>query len=244
METTTAYPFLLDLFKQYESEPGEIRKVLIDLESFLVRRLVCQLNTRAYNLLFVELLSALRGADGLFSSRVREYLLSSDAESNRWPTDREFQEAWLTEPLFRRLARNRVRMVLEAVERRLLEKRVASGKTEKVRMQFGEKLTIEHLMPQGWRKHWPLADSTDEGESRRDRLIHTLGNLTLLTKKLNPAVSNGPWEQKHQKILDHSVLQLNEGLRGKTSWDERQIEDRGRDLFALALEIWPRPRGT
>ncbi|MBL3668424.1 HNH endonuclease [Streptomyces sp. M2CJ-2] len=34
-----------------------------------------------------------------------------------------------------------------------------------------------------------------EAHQRRQVLVHTLGNLTLLTRRLNPAVSNGPWER-------------------------------------------------
>jgi hypothetical protein len=47
-------------------------------------------------------------------------------------------------------------------------------------------------MPRKWLTHWPLEDASHE-EADRDRIIHTLGNLTLLTGKLNSKVSNGAW---------------------------------------------------
>jgi hypothetical protein len=50
---------------------------------------------------------------------------------------------------------------------------------------------IEHVMPRKWVANWPLVEGITEND--RDRLIHTLGNLTLLTGKLNSMVSNGPW---------------------------------------------------
>ncbi len=195
-------------------------------------------------MLFVELLGALNAGDGPGSARVRAYLLSLDAESNRWPTDSEFQDAWLQEPLYRRLARNRMRMLLEAIERRLLEKQVYTGKTERIKLRFEEKLTIEHLMPRDWRKHWPLPDEVDthEGEREREKVLNTVGNLTLLTKKLNPSVSNGPWERKQRSILKHSMLQLNQQLRDENAWSEGRILARAKALFKLALEIWPRPK--
>ena len=40
-------------------------------------------------------------------------------------------------------------------------------------------------------------------------MLHTLGNLKLLTEKLNTSVSNGPWDNKLVAIAQHSVLRLN-----------------------------------
>jgi hypothetical protein len=234
MDTTTAYPFLLELFAEYRDNRGLVHAVLADLESFLVRRMVCQLTTAGYNRLFVELLGVLRSADGTPATRIRKYLLSSEAESNRWPKDSEFRETWLDGPLYRVLVRQRVRMLLEALERHL-----HTGKVEKI--YFGEKLTIEHLLPQDWRKHWPLPNDVtpEEAEIRRERTLHTMGNLTLLTKILNPAVSNGPWERKREEILAHSALNLNRQL--PPVWDEASIRRRADVLFERVKEIWPRP---
>src|SRR5206468_1335713 len=51
------------------------------------------------------------------------------------------------------------------------------------------KLHIEHVMPRKWELHWPDPDG-QRSASDRDRLIHTIGNLTLLTGRLNAKVSN------------------------------------------------------
>jgi Protein of unknown function (DUF1524) len=64
-------------------------------------------------------------------------------------------------------------MMLEA-----LNSAMHTDKTEDVYIR--EKLTIEHLMPQSWRVHWPLPDEVRANE--RDELVHTFGNLTLLAK--------------------------------------------------------------
>lgn len=66
------------------------------------------------------------------------------------------------------------------------------------RIHIGEQLSIEHLMPNAWQAHWPLPESDDiEGSiARRDALIDTVGNLTLLTQKLNTSVSHGAWPTK------------------------------------------------
>ena len=106
-----------------------------------------------------------------------------------------------------------------------------------------KKLTIEHVMPQEWNKHWPLptGELTDELEVTRNRLIHTFGNLTLLTSKLNPAVSNSAWETKKDGIKKHSILLLNKEIENYQTWNEETIDARGKRLFKLAQKIWPAP---
>jgi hypothetical protein len=239
MDITTAYPFLMQLFAEFGSQQKVLHAVLADVESFLVRRMVCQLNTRGYNRLFLDMLKTL-GQDGDATvSAVRQFLLSSAADSNRWPPDAEFKQAWLDYPLYRNLAQRRVRLLLEALERKL-----RTGKSEK--MQLEEKLTIEHLLPQDWRKHWPLPDEAESelAEQERDRSLHTVGNLTLLNGKLNPTVSNGPWDKKRPEILKHSLLRMNHELGEYPAWDEACIRLRGEKLFELATSIWPRPTQT
>jgi hypothetical protein len=231
MEQLTAYPFLMDLFVRFANQPNEIRQVLAYVESFLVRRLICNLSSRGYNRLFLDLAKELGESNGGPSKAVEEFLLSSDAESNRWPRDEEFKTAWLDTPILRTVRKQRVRMILEALELQL-----HSDKTEKI--EFKERLQIEHLLPRRWQKHWPLPDG-QEAEEERARLLHTFGNLTLLTKKLNPSVSNGPWEKKRKQILEHSGLNLNRKLQ--EHWNEQEIIERGKTLFDTAKAIWPRP---
>jgi hypothetical protein len=235
LDITTAYPPLMELFARYGDDTATVHPILDDIESFLVRRMICQLSTRGYNRLFLDLLRELMKESGTPAERVREFLLSSTAESNRWPKDAEFQEAWINQPVYQRLVQRRVRMILEALERRL-----RTSKSEKIALE--EKLTVEHLLPQEWRKHWPLPDGADEAaEQRRERILHTLGNLTLLNRKLNPAVSNSAWKKKRPELLKHSLLRLNHELTYFSEWDEQCIENRSRQLFEVARSIWTHP---
>jgi hypothetical protein len=66
-----------------------------------------------------------------------------------------------------------------------------------------------------------------------------LGNLTLITSKLNPALSNSAWSTKRPELLKYS--KLNRYFHDSASWDEQAIRDRGKALAAKAREIWPYP---
>jgi hypothetical protein len=117
---------------------------------------------------------------------------------------------------------------------------------------FGAKLTIEHVMPQSREDNWPvLEDDPNEGAARHE-LVHTLGNLTLVTARLNPALGNMGWEDKKRWLGEHSLLRLTHGTLlhapptatvddWAASWDERRIRERGAYLASLALRIWPSP---
>ena len=132
-------------------------------------------------------------------------------------------------------------MVLEA-----LEEALRTDKAEERHVVRGH-LTIEHVLPQAGRAHWPLevVDDPEEHHRRighRDRIKHTIGNLTLVTGKLNPTLSNSPWEKKHQVLQDHSTLFLNKNLLsawGNAPFAEAEIEQRGRGLAGLVCQIWP-----
>lgn len=237
MDIASAHPFLLELFASQDVNGEQTEQILTNLESFLVRRMICGLNTRGYNRLFVEMLGTLKNNDSL-TERVRDFLLSSNAASNRWPDDREFQDAWLNKGLYEMLVQRRVRMLLEALELRL-----RSSKTES--LSFKKKLQIEHLMPQDWKKNWPLPEDCLQDEraetERRNARIQTIGNLTLLTEALNPSVSNGPWKNKIKAILEHSALSLNRPLGEISDWNEDSIRLRSMTLFEAAKQVWPHP---
>jgi hypothetical protein len=237
IDIVSAHPFILELFATQDVNSEQIDQIVTNIESFLVRRMICGLNTRGYNRIFVEMLGILKN-DPSIAYGVTYFLLSSNAASNRWPDDKEFEAAWVDKRLYEMLVQRRIRMLLEALELQL-----RSSKTES--LSFKKKLQIEHLMPQDWKKHWPLPDdclqNIDLEIDNRNAAIQTIGNLTLLTEALNPSVSNGPWKNKIKAILEHSALNLNRRLVEVNDWNEDSIRLRSMALFEAAKKVWPHP---
>ena len=66
-----------------------------------------------------------------------------------------------------------------------------------------------------------------------------MGNLTLLKQKLNSKISNGPFKAKKAEIMKNSSMAINAFVLSKESWSEADIEERGRQLFAVATKLWP-----
>lgn len=243
MDIGTAYPFLLKLFDVLGSRVDLLAEVLSDMESFLVRRMVCRLSTRGYNRLFVDLIKEVEGEPDQIPQRIRESLLGRTAEFDRWPSDEEFKKAWINNPLYENLTRPRLRLILEAMEAAL---RGDFAETKDV----PKNLTVEHVMPQTWQTNWPLPGKASEAEEtlHREELIHTIGNLSLLNEKLNPVQSNKAWVVegdpdggKREALEDHSVLYLNKRLCEHNNWNEAKIKERSGDLFENAKKIWNLP---
>lgn len=109
---------------------------------------------------------------------------------------------------------------------------------------------MEHLLPQKWQRHYPLPADGKVDEIERERLLHTFGNLALLTTKLNSSVSNGAWSTavdladdkgKRAAVLKGAGLGISRMLADYPVWDDSAIRKRGEKLFKAALKVWPRP---
>lgn len=241
MEAGVITPVLLWLFSS-DTPNEQITKGLHAIESYLVRRMVCRMTTAGYSWLFRDLVDRLKASSPFTAGDVIvEYLASQTANQRLWPNDRVFAESFERDPLFRILRRSRLRIVLEGIEEAL--------RTEKTEYQSVPKdLTIEHIMPVKWPQHWPLP-AGDQNDIRatddRNRLVQTMGNLTLVTARLNAELSNAPWQNKQLALRDHSIMFLNRDAldNAPSVWDEAAIEARAHRLSQVAIKVWPRAGG-
>jgi uncharacterized protein with ParB-like and HNH nuclease domain len=101
LDTSTVYPLLLFLMAQTKDvlPTEQFERTIVDLESFLVRRLICGLTTKNYNKFFLGLLSKAKKAANDHASiadAIREEMLRSEEKTAVWPSNEEFHKAWLS----------------------------------------------------------------------------------------------------------------------------------------------------
>ncbi|CAN0532216.1 unnamed protein product, partial [Laminaria digitata] len=231
LDTAMLYPVLLYLLgTPGRMKEGDLVGIVEDLESYVVRRMVCNLPTNNYNKFFLGLVRRLKQHEVVNRTHVQSFLLDGRGPAAEWPSDAAFERAWLNNPAYELLKRGRAAMVLEA-----LEEAMRSNKTEGI--QYKDPLTVEHVLPQQWQEQdYPLpapahGEDEDAVRSRRETLLHSFGNLTLLTQPLNSSVSNGPFLSKRDQIAEHSLLKMNTAFRGLSEWGEADIRARGSELL-------------
>ena len=221
----------------------QINKGLGALESWLVRRMLIRASTKSYTQLVAEMITQLlKNERSVAGDVIYAFLKDQGVESRYWPDDNEVRTELRQILAYRKIRRPRIRMLLEAVEdhrRGWQAGREGLGGSRVLRGKYA----IEHVLPVKWHKNWPLGAGGTEAD--RDRLIHTIGNLPLLTGRLNSGVSNGPWETKTEGLRQHDVLMLNRDLldSGQAGWTHEQIRRRTDEMINDVLAIWPVPEG-
>lgn len=254
LELGAMIPVLLWLISDNHKPPADqVNRALQALESWAVRRTLLRYTMKGVNTMVVSLLTHLHEAElSSVGDATVEFLASQDADARLWPRDSEVLEALPMVRLYGNVKQSRLRTVLSAIELHLRE-----GKHESVSLP--NKLDIEHVMPRGWREHWGTGLADDPiGSAERDRLIHTLGNLTLATQKLNVALSNRPWTNSEAAVVAPTGKEAGVGKRSllerfsllvlnkeividhPEAWTDDDIRERGRHLAEQVCEIWPR----
>lgn len=240
LDTSTVYPTILYLLGEgkHKVVDEELPGILTDVESYLVRRAVCRHSTKAYNHLFLQLLVQLRQSGRIDRAVVQGFLRDLKGEHHVWPSDAEFKEAWTERPAYRELGPHRTAMILKALND------AEFSRFHEV-IEIKSELTVDHVLPQSWRPHWPWpvpAGVDREAAGRqRDQALHRFGNLTLITGGLNSKLKNAAFKERRAYLAKHSVLKLNAWFQEVKDWNEEEIARRGEALFEVALRVWPGP---
>ena len=245
LDSEIARPLLiwLDEPEQSSIAAPDRDQILALLESWFVRRSLVKVASQGTNRFIIDLLRHLSSMPtNELVECTRDYLSSNHAVTGYWPDDRELRNVLGDIPAYMKYRRDRLRMVLEALEDS--RRGYPDGKQLSMGPIVRGKGTVEHLMPQKWRKHWSV-DLTEEEEAERDNILHRLGNLTLVTQKLNSKFNNGSWDTKrsHFDRYDDVLITKDAISLGDSSWDENTIQQRTSILIDQIIALWPVPSG-
>ena len=239
LDMTVAYPFLM-AFMIYASDTGVYEKELVPvlscIESFIFRRLMCDLPTNALNKIFATLhkfvVKNKKESDSY--SDVMIYYLETRKLSSTFPKDEEFLNGFTTKNIYAMRGKNKTYLF----ER--LENGSSKEKNDIVGNIAEGILTIEHIMPQTLSLWWKQ-ELGEKFESIHEKWLHTISNLTLTA--YNSTYSNKSFIEK--KTIKNGFLQsglrLNQYIAKYNQWTETELEERKNDLSDKALKIWTYP---
>ncbi|MFJ9916870.1 DUF262 domain-containing protein [Actinacidiphila glaucinigra] len=232
----THYPLalhLLDLVDAGSTTPDDAAQALLYVESYLVRRLICQTPTTNLNRIFMDAPKELE-TDRSAAEAVQRFL---SGRRRRWPSDEELRDAIRSKPFYWSGRPPQRSYILRRLEE-------SYRPTEPVDFANAS-LSVEHVLPQRPAPAWfeLLANETEPNQTPQelhDLLVHTLGNLTLTGD--NSKLSNHPFERK-QQILESSALRMNLEIASAERWGKAEILERADRLAERAVELWPGPIG-
>lgn len=232
LSITTIYPLVLFLYNEIH-DPETRMEYIEFLESYMVRRNICKLTTKNYNNLFISILQKLiehkNEEDGLTIEKFKNIFYEFDDDTNLFPSDELLEEAFHNSVLTNQNSKE----ILYCIE---LYNRY--NDLSDVRNLSSTNFSVEHILPKKWEENWTETPMTDTEKSIRNKKLLTLGNLTLLTKKLNSTLKNNSWQIKKNTLLQYSSLKITTNYINLTSWNEDTITSRANDLFDVAKEIW------
>lgn len=228
LEITTVYPLLLYIYATVDNEDERL-DILEILESYLVRRLVCKLTTKNYNRFFIQLVNDLKKEEKLTAEVFEGKLISFEEDTNRFPNDADFKDAFYHSYLYNKYARE----ILFIIALYKLNNNYSDVKKLSL-----ESYSVEHMLPKKWETNWKISGMTDDAKATRNRKLKTLGNLTLVTQQLNSKMRNASWLQKKKLLEQYGMLTITTDYLKLDLWNEVAIDDRAEDLAKTALEIW------
>lgn len=101
-------------------------------------------------------------------------------------------------------------------------------------------ITVEHVLPQN-----PASNSgwvTEFTAQERERYVHCVGNLVLLSRKTNSAAQNYDFKEKKQKYFTTdtgvSLFALTNQVLQKQQWTPAVIDERRTELIDVLKKVW------
>lgn len=231
LKTSTVYPFLLPIIQEYNK--GNItQKELLNtfniIESYVIRRMVCNKPTNALNKIFASLFVEIKSIQNFSYEKFSNYFVSillSKKGSGTFPNDEEFRGEFCSRDAYNL---KNIKFILLRLENKDHNEKVDSAI-----------LSIEHVMPQTLSTAWKVKLG-DKYQLVHDKYLHNIGNLSLSGD--NTQLSNNSFEEKKQILNSQSSLKLNRYFIDLSSWDEEEMNKRSSSLFEDAKAIWNYPK--
>ena len=208
------------------------------VDSYLMRRIALKAYYSGFDEVAFDHVQAFRDApaDKIMSVLIEQFLGSTG--SHWWPSDEEVTLQLLNNDMYHRISKPRLTILLRAIAECMHHENDTTSDGE---FTLGT-VTIEHIAPQNWQRHWKEDldfGGSDEEKRHLDQLVHLIGNLTLVA--YNPKLSDHPWTKKRE-LLGRDRLEMNRRLlldMEGTTWNEAEIRRRSRQLAGYVNRIWP-----
>ncbi|HAU2155144.1 TPA: HNH endonuclease, partial [Legionella pneumophila] len=237
----TPFPYLMQVLEQYKQsaiDENEIIKIFRIIESYLARRIICNIPTTGLNKLFSGLHKEIKNLLQQYPDQkyydILAYVITNKWGGLRMPKTAEIKYAVENNPIYTQ-RNNYIYFILSSIDDRSKEsnllRQISSGEIE---------LTIEHIMPKSLNNSWKESLG-EEYEDVHKKYLHTLPNLTLTG--YNSKYSNSDFQAKKSMAngFSESPLVINKFIKNMESWKRESLEIRSEWWVNQIDELWPIP---
>ena len=236
-ESSVTRPFLMEVLRLQEEGSltvDEVTEICRIVESYLLRRIICDLPSNTLAKVFLTLNSDIKRFDGTYNMFIEKmkYVLTSKKEKAAFPGDEAFSEGLRTKNIYAMPPRYKA----------YLFERLENGDSSEYKEIYGRldsnEYTIEHIMPQKLTPAW-ISELKEDAEEIHTEWLHRLANLTLTA--YNSKYSNSPFQEK--KTMEDGYIQsgikMNQRIAQNDHWGLKELEDRSSYLIQQAIALWP-----
>jgi uncharacterized protein with ParB-like and HNH nuclease domain len=231
LENTTLIPYVLFVLKKVQNS-NERNLIFEYLESYIMRRMICHETTKNYNQLFSERLIA---NNIVTRNGLKAHIETQSDKVNFMPSNQDIENGFFESKLVNKQAAGILYMIESVIRDRTRHSTSLLGLA---------RYSLEHVMPKKWENNWNTLTSEEE-KNIRNRLLLTLGNLTIITTSLNTSIRDADWNtKKNGRGERHGLKTFASGIEtfshflDRTNWNEDVIKERAEFLFSKAREIW------
>jgi uncharacterized protein with ParB-like and HNH nuclease domain len=231
LENTTLIPYVLFVLKKVQNS-NERNLIFEYLESYIMRRMICHETTKNYNQLFSERLIA---NNIVTRNGLKAHIDTQSDKVNFMPSNQDIENGFFESKLVNKQAAGILYMIESVIRDRTRHSTSLLGLA---------RYSLEHVMPKKWENNWNTLTSEEE-KNIRNRLLLTLGNLTIITTSLNTSIRDADWNtKKNGRGERHGLKTFASGIEtfshflDRTNWNEDVIKERAEFLFSKAREIW------
>lgn len=222
------FTWLLDMFGRGSLDEKLQVRLLKALEAFMMRRHICEKRANELETIFA-------GLTGIPDEGYEKAVLGILREHT--PDDDEFESSFASFPFVPAVI-DRARYALEMFEYQSI------GHKNEYYLADPDELELEHIIPKAAEKISTKKDFGDwpsylgEGwRPKHSKMLHRIGNLTLLADELNVVASNNPFLAKRKEYAK-SNIQLTKDLVGLGQFKFKQVEGRSKAFAKQAVTMW------
>ena len=221
---SSCHPFFMKVLRRVESNPNferEAIKIFNSIETFLVRRQVCNEEPTGLHAVFKRMWHDLENTEGITSSTVINYIRTPvKRKTVKFINDDEFYKGIKENPIYKK-----------KIDKFLL---VEYDKFFGTELKDYEDITIEHVLPRNG-NNWLDKFSPEE----HNKYVDVMANLVPLTGEFNSSGGNKKYAEKRKLFITKSkCLSTRTLFEQFDDWNPKNLEKRSEEIAKWALERW------